>query len=98
MVVLVTGSSKGIGYQIASDLLDQGHDLALHCNRNKSSLEGLLSAYKSNSVIIQADLSSYNDIKKLVDETTNKLQSFVYAGIAPDGGFSYLGQLRWTPA
>jgi cobalt-precorrin 5A hydrolase len=73
MVVLVTGSSKGIGYQIASDLLDQGHDLVLHCNRNKSSLEGLLSAYKSNSVIIQADLSSYNDIKKLVDETTNKL-------------------------
>ena len=73
MVVLVTGSSKGIGYQIASDLLDQGHDLVLHCNRNKSSLEGLLSAYKSNSVIIQADLSSYNDIKKLVDETINKL-------------------------
>ena len=61
MIVLVTGSSKGIGYQIASDLLDQGHDLVLHCNRNKSSLEDLLSAYKSNSVIIQADLSSYND-------------------------------------
>ena len=33
----------------------------------------MLSAYKSNSVIIQADLSSYIDIKKLVDETTNKL-------------------------
>ena len=66
MVVLVTGSSKGIGYQIASDLLDQGHDLVLHCNRNKSSVEDLLSAYKSNSVIIQADLSSYNDIKKFI--------------------------------
>ena len=58
MVVLVTGSSKGIGYQIASDLLDQGHDLILHCNRNQSSLEDLLSGYKSNSVIIQADKSS----------------------------------------
>ena len=32
MVVLVTGSSKGIGYQIANDLLDQGHDLILHYN------------------------------------------------------------------
>jgi NAD(P)-dependent dehydrogenase (short-subunit alcohol dehydrogenase family) len=32
--VLITGSSRGIGYQIATDLLDQGHDLALHCNKS----------------------------------------------------------------
>ena len=60
MIVLVTGSSKGIGYQIASDLLDQGHDLVLHCNRNKSSLEDLLSAYISNSVISNRILSLPN--------------------------------------
>ena len=73
MVVLVTGSSKGIGYQIANDLLDQGHDLILHYNRNKSSVDNLLSNYKSNSVIIQADLSLSNEVKKLVDESINKL-------------------------
>ena len=73
MVVLVTGSSKGIGYQIANDLLDQGHDLILHYNTNKSSIENLLNRYKSNSVMIQADLSLCNELKKLVDESINKL-------------------------
>ena len=72
MKVLITGSSRGIGYQIATDLLDQGHDLALHCNKNRSQLEILLRNYESNSFIIQANLSSKIEIKKLIDETCKK--------------------------
>ena len=42
MKVLLTGSSKGIGYKIAQDLLTEGHKLALHYNKNKSPLDALL--------------------------------------------------------
>ena len=42
MKVLLTGSSKGIGYKIANDLLAEGHELALHYNKNESSLECLI--------------------------------------------------------
>jgi NAD(P)-dependent dehydrogenase (short-subunit alcohol dehydrogenase family) len=33
MKVLLTGSSKGIGFKIAQDLIIEGHDMALHYNK-----------------------------------------------------------------
>ena len=73
MKVLVTGSSKGIGYKIAKDLIKEGHQLALHYNSNKSLLEVLINQYSSNSFIVKADLSVENEIKKLVDDTIENL-------------------------
>ena len=73
MKVLLTGSSKGIGYKIAKDLIKEGHQLALHYNSNKSLLEVLINEYSSNSFIVKADLSVENEIKKLVDDTIENL-------------------------
>ena len=73
MKVLLTGSSKGIGYKIAQDLLAEGHELALHYNKNESSLEPLLKADKTGSFSIQADLSKQEEIKKMVVNTIDKL-------------------------
>ncbi len=73
MKVLLTGSSKGIGYEIAKNLLAEGHDLILHCNKNRSSLENLIKKFQTNSKIIQADLSDKNDIEILVKETIDFL-------------------------
>ena len=73
MKVLLTGSSKGIGYKIAQDLLAEGHELALHYNKNESPLEALLRADKTGSFSIQADLSKQEEIKKMVENTIDKL-------------------------
>ena len=73
MKVLLTGSSKGIGYKIAEDLLAEGHELALHYNKNESSLEALLKKDKTSSFSIQADLSNKDEIKKMVENTIDKL-------------------------
>ena len=73
MKVLLTGSSKGIGYDIAKDLIKEGHQLALHYNSNKSLLEVLINEYSSNSFIVKADLSVENEIKNLVDNTIENL-------------------------
>ena len=73
MKVLLTGSSKGIGYKIAKDLLAEGHELALHYNKNESSVDALLKKDKTGSFSIQADLSQQEEIKKMVENTIGKL-------------------------
>jgi len=73
MKVLLTGSSKGIGYKIAKDLLAEGHELALHYNKNKSPLEDLLKDDKTGSFSIKADLYMQEEIKKMVENTIDKL-------------------------
>ncbi len=73
MKVLLTGSSKGIGYKIAEDLLAEGHVLALHYNKNESPIDALLKKDKTGSFSIQADLSQQEDIKKMVENTIGKL-------------------------
>ena len=73
MKVLLTGSSKGIGHKIAKDLLAERHELALHYNKNESSLDALLKKDKTGSFSIQADLSQQDEIKKMVINTIDKL-------------------------
>ena len=73
MKVLLTGSSKGIGYKIAQDLLAEGHELALHYNKNESPLKDLMKEDKTGSFSIQADLSKQEEIKKMVVNTIDKL-------------------------
>jgi len=73
MKVLLTGSSKGIGYKIAQDLLAEGHKLALHYNKNESPLEDLLKVDKTDSFSVKADLSMQEEIKKMVENTIDKL-------------------------
>ena len=73
MKVLLTGSSKGIGFNISKTLINEGHDIALHYNKNKSELDALLKDSKTNSFTIQSDLSDSNQIKDLVNSTIDKL-------------------------
>ena len=69
MKILLTGSSKGIGFQIAKDLINEGHQVALHYNTSKSLLENLIKKSSESSFIIKADLSSGEEIKSLIDKT-----------------------------
>ena len=73
MKVLLTGSSKGIGYKIAQDLLAKRHKLALHYNKNESPLKVLLNEDKTGSFSIKADLSNQKEIKKMVENTIDNL-------------------------
>ena len=64
MKILLTGSSKGIGYKIAQDLIREGHQIVLHYNSNKSPLDELISGSNSNYFLVKADLSLENVVLK----------------------------------
>lgn len=73
---IIGGSSKGLGKACAVSLSREGANVVI-CARNEDELnktaEEIRSKFKNKVIAITADLSSYADIKKLVDETMKEL-------------------------
>jgi len=71
---LVTGASRGIGRAIAQRFADQGARVAIHYNTN---IDGAQQTHASlagdGHLIVQADLTDPDAIKRMVDESANLL-------------------------
>lgn len=73
-VAVVTGSSKGIGYSVASALAREGCQVVISARR-KDDLEKAAAAMRGasgNVHSIVADVNKPDDIKRLIDETAKK--------------------------
>ena len=72
-VVIVTGSSSGIGAQAACDFAKLGAKVVL-VGRNSENLEKVAAdcGNSENVLVIQADVTNQEDAKKIVDETIKK--------------------------
>lgn len=70
--VLITGSSGGIGLELAYQFLIQGANITLHYNSNNKSLEPLLSQFSSQTFAIQADSSNELSITSLFFKANEK--------------------------
>lgn len=69
-VALITGSTKGIGKQIAIDLLKRGCFVILNYANSRQNAEKVrseLSVISSSFTIIKADVSSLKGLKRLVE-------------------------------
>ena len=99
--VLVTGSSSGIGFQIAKDFLDLGCYVAVHYSSNKSGAEKLLKYSKNNFCkVFKNDFSKpkqvFNLWKNYIKWSKGKIDILINnAGYAKGVDFSKLTVSEW---
>ena len=76
MVVLVTGSSKGIGSSIIKEFAKNKYDVIINYNNDyKSALElkeYVESTYKVNADIIKCDISNEKEIIEMINMVKSK--------------------------
>ena len=69
--VVITGTSRGIGFELAKQFAENGHNV-LALSRNT---KPLLTYNHKNITVISVDLSNFNDLKKVSEFVENNWQS-----------------------
>ena len=100
--VLVTGSSRGIGREIAIYLAKNGYDIVLHCNRNIQKAEEILKEIQTlgrQCRILQFNISNREECKKIllkdIDENGCYFGVVLNAGISKDNVFPAMEDNEW---
>lgn len=93
-VVLVTGSSRGIGRSIAVKFAKEGASVIINYKSNENEAKAIteiISSYVNDCMCIQADVSKEHDVKRMIDiiiEKYGRIDILVNnAGIAIDNDF-----------
>jgi 3-oxoacyl-[acyl-carrier protein] reductase len=71
-VVIITGSSRGIGKETAILFAKEGAKVVLNCEEDSSEIQKIIEVIGTDSFFIKADVSKEEDVKKLVSETIKK--------------------------
>ena len=99
--VLVTGSSSGIGYEIAQDFLKRGCYVGVHYNKNKRGANNLVKFSDGNKCkLFKSDFSNSKNILKLWIDfckwSKNRVDFLINnAGYAKPVDFRKLSEKEW---
>lgn len=88
-VVLITGSSRGIGKETALYLAQNGFDIVLHCNKNIQKAQEVLEEIKKYGVsgrILQFDTTNREQCQKVISEDIEK--NGIYYGVVLNAGIT----------
>lgn len=100
--VLITGSSRGIGREIAILLAKENYDVVIHCSKNVESLketQKIISECGKNSDALQFDISNREQCREVLEKYIEQNGSFygviLNAGIAKDNVFPAMEDDEW---
>ena len=100
--VLVTGSSRGIGREIAIYLAKNGFDIVLHCNKNIQKAEELLKEIQTlgrQGRILQFNISNREECKTILTKDIEDNGCYfgvvLNAGISKDNVFPAMEDSEW---
>lgn len=100
--VLVTGSSRGIGKEIALYLAKNGYDVVLHCQKNVEKAKEVqkeIEELGSKARILQFDIKNrqecLNTISKDIEQNGVYYATVLNAGIARDNVFPVMEENEW---
>ncbi len=77
-VTLVTGGSRGLGQNMATELAQQGHDVIITYNSNRTAAEQVVDSVKShgsNAAALQLDVTKLDMLDKFVENFASTLQA-----------------------
>ena len=101
-VVLVTGSSRGIGKETALYLAQNGYDIVLHCNTNVAKLDEVKNMIESmgrKARTLQFDITNRSLCKEILSKDIEENGAYygviLNAGIAKDNPFPALEDDEW---
>ena len=101
-VVLVTGSSRGIGRSIAIAFAKEGANVVINYKTSEIDAEvayEIISSYGNQCMSIKADVSNENNVKSMIDMIINKFGRIDIlvnnAGIAIDSDFDDKTTSNW---
>ncbi|HEX6761413.1 MAG TPA: 3-oxoacyl-[acyl-carrier-protein] reductase [Gaiellaceae bacterium] len=92
-LALVTGASRGIGRAIASELARAGASVVVGYRSGEAEAEGLASEIGGRAV--QADVSSPDDARRLIEETGDVDVLVNNAGLTRDGLLARMSDDDW---
>ncbi|MDP4107352.1 MAG: 3-oxoacyl-[acyl-carrier-protein] reductase [Bacillota bacterium] len=102
-VVVVTGSSKGIGATIAKELAKQGAKVVVNYNSSAAGAEkvvGEIEELGGTAIAVKANVSNIEDAKSLIEQTIaqfGKVDVLVNnAGITRDKTFKKMDEIAWN--
>lgn len=100
--VLVTGSSRGIGREVAIYLAKNGFDIVLHCNSNLQKAQETAEEIKNlgqNTRILQFDISKREQCKEILTKDIEENGCYygvvLNAGISRDNVFPAMEDKEW---
>ena len=89
-VILLTGASGGLGYELANTLLEQGYFVIMHYYQHKEKLEELHKKYPNSSILVSCDLKKEEEIEAMF----SKINNYKVKHLINNAGIDHVSEIK----